>query len=243
MVRPRLAVATSVPRPDGEEAGTLCLRQTAGGMPSRKRILWREEEMPMARIPYVDPPPDGADDPNGLRGLYAQIEATRGSVLNLYRALANQPAALRAYFALSRYVRDDSSLDPRLRELAIVGTAYALDVEYERFHHIPAARRAGVREDQLAAFPDWRAASADTFDADERAVLAYSDEVARSRTVSSTTLDALARRLPRGALLDLVLTVAFYHLCAALVLPLGIEPEERDGRRTGAVPSPDRTAP
>lgn len=178
----------------------------------------------MARIPYVDPPPFDADDPAGLRALYAEMTAARGAVLDLYRALANAPAALRAYFVLSRHVRDESSLDPRLRELAILATAHALDVEYERYHHVRAARRAGVPDRQLAAFPAWRDAEA-LFDPLERAVLAYADEVARTRTVSEVTFATLRDSLSLAQLVDLVLTVAFYHLCAAIILPLGIEPE------------------
>lgn len=178
----------------------------------------------MARVPYVDPPPLDADDPEGLRALYAEIAATRGTVLDLYRALANAPAALRAYFALSHHVRDHSSLDPRLRELAILATAYALDVEYERHHHVPAARRVGVTDRQLAAFPAWRDAGT-LFDPLEHAVLAYADEVARTRAVSGATFAAVRESLSPMQLVDLTLTVAFYHLCAAIILPLEIEPE------------------
>ena len=179
----------------------------------------------MARVPYVDPPPPGSADPNGLRPLYVETAAVRGSVLDLYRALGNAPAALRAYLGLSRHVRDGSSLDPRLRELAILATAFALDVEYERFHHVPAAREAGVTEAQLEALPTWQSAPAGLFDARELAVLAYADEVARGRHVTDATFEAVRRHLPAAQLVDLALTVAFYHLCAALILPLEIETE------------------
>lgn len=179
----------------------------------------------MARVGYVDAPAAGASDPEGLRALYAEIASVRGEVLDLYRALANAPEALRAYLGLSRFIRDGSSLDPALRELAILATGYALDVEYERFHHAPAARRAGVSEAQLAAMPAWRAAPPAVFDPLEQAVLGYVDEVARTRTCAPSTLQALAVHLPPGQLVELVLTVAFYHLCAAIILPLGIEPE------------------
>lgn len=178
----------------------------------------------MARVPYVDPPPIGADDPDELRALYAEVTAARGTVLDLYRALANAPAALRAYLVLSRHVRDRSSLDPRLRELAILATAYALDVDYEQVHHVRAARHVGVSDRQLAAFPAWRDAPA-LFGPLERAVLAYADEVARARTVSEATFAAVRDSLSPTQLVDLALTVAFYHLCAAIILPLGIEPE------------------
>src|SRR5579884_3970990 len=116
----------------------------------------------MARLPYVPDPANGHGASTGTppgagsslasdaAAVYAEIRALGRPVLNLYRALANQPPALRAFLGMSRYVRDRSSLPPRLRELAILATAYALDVPYEQDHHIAVARQVGVRDEQLA---------------------------------------------------------------------------------------------
>ncbi len=175
----------------------------------------------MARVPYVE----ATDDT--LHALYAEIAGLRGRVLNLYRALANQPAALRAFMVMSRHVRDDSTLAPRLRELAILATAYALNVPYEIYHHVPAARRAGVTDEQLAAFPNWSASAA--FDPTERAVLAYADQVARRRDVDDATFATLRECLSLAEITDLALTVGWYHLCAAILEPLRIETEDATG--------------
>lgn len=124
---------------------------------------------------------------------------------------------------MSRYVRNESSLSPRLRELAVLATAYALDVEYEKHHHRPAARLAGVSEEQIAAFPDW--ATSDLFSSSERAVLAYADQAARTRRVDDAAFQELRTHLSNSEIVDLALTVGWYHLCAAIVEPLGIKPE------------------
>jgi alkylhydroperoxidase family enzyme len=181
----------------------------------------------VARLPYVDA--NAGDSIPGLRQLYAEITDLRGSVHNLHRELANQPEALRAFMGMSRYVRDDAQLAPRLRELAVLATAYALDVPYEKIHHIPAARRVGVTEAQLAAFPDW--ASAEVFDATERAVLGYADQVARRREVDDAIFASLQASLSPGEIVDLALTVGWYHLCAAILGPLLIETEDSEGAR------------
>lgn len=175
----------------------------------------------MARVPYVEAV-EGESSPQ-IVALYRDIAGLRGSVHHLHQAMANQPAALRAFMGMSRYIRDDAALPANLRELAVLATAYALDVAYERHHHIPAARRAGVSAAQLAAFPDW--ADADAFDATERAVLAYADQVARTRDVDDATFAAIQRALPPGQLIDLALTCGWYHLCAAFLVPLRIEIE------------------
>lgn len=177
----------------------------------------------MPRLPYVELPSDGTA--SDLSALFREIADLRGTVTRLHRALANQPAALRAFMGMSRYVRNESSLRPALRELAILATAYALDVEYEKVHHRPVARRVGVTEQQLAAFPRWTEADPDVFDATERAAMAYADQMARRRQVDDSTFAELRSRLSASEIVDLTLTLGWYHLCAVIINGLGIEPE------------------
>jgi alkylhydroperoxidase family enzyme len=158
-----------------------------------------------------------------LSALYEDIRALRGSILNLYRVLANHPPALRAFMAMSHHVRDESTLPPQLRELAILVTAHALDVEYEKVHHLPAARRAGIPESKLQAVPRW--ATSPVYDPRERAVMAYADQVARTRRVSDSAFEALRQHLTPAQIVDLAVTVGWYHFCAAIILPLEVETE------------------
>lgn len=177
----------------------------------------------MARVPYVGEM--AGSGPNELQDIYGYITEHRGSVINLYRAIANQPNALRAFMDTSRYIREGSELPPRLRELATLATAYVLDAPYERLHHIPIARRVGVTEEQLAAFPRWQ--DHDCFSPVERAVLAYADQVARTRDVDDATFAAVREHLSVGATIDLVLTVAWYHCVAAILGPLHVDLEAK----------------
>jgi len=176
----------------------------------------------VARVPYVEVK-SRQTNPD-LAELFASIADLRGSVHHLHQALANQPAALLAFMGMSRYVRDDSGLDPRLRELAILATGHALDVEYEKHHHVRAARRVGVEEAKIEAFPRWWESSA--FDETERAVLGYADQVARSRDVDDATFAALQARFSAAQIVELAVTVGWYHLCAAILGPLRIEIED-----------------
>ncbi len=178
----------------------------------------------MPRLPYVDLPPGTTS--SDLAALFQEIAGLRGSVLHLHRALANQPSALRAFMGMSRYVRNESPLSPVLRELAVLATAYALDVDYEIFHHRRAARSAGVTDRQLATFPRWADAGADVFDRTERAVLAYADQLARTRRADDATFAELQSRLSVSEIVDLTITLGWYHLCAVIINGLGIEPEE-----------------
>lgn len=82
-----------------------------------------------------------------------------------------------------------------------------------------------MTEEQLAAVRRWQTAPEGVFDAAERAVLAYAVQIARTRSAAPGTLARLQGLLSPDQVIDLVLTVAFHHLVAAVVLPLGIEPE------------------
>lgn len=110
----------------------------------------------------------------------------------------------------------------QLRELAVLAVAHPQNVQYEIFYHIPAARRAGVTDEQLAAFPDWSAS--DHFSPIERAVMSYADLVARQLDVDDATFERLRAHLSMPEIVDLALTVGWYCLCSAIIVPLHIEP-------------------
>jgi len=177
----------------------------------------------VARLPYVEEPRAHGTGSEPA-AVYAEVRSLGRPLLNLYRILANQPEALRAFLGMSRYIRDQSALPPPLRELTILATAFALGVRYEQVHHLAAARRAGVSEPKLAAFPEWQASSA--FDPAERAAMDYAHEVATTRRVRNATFDALHTYFTPPEIIDLALTVGWYHLCGALLEPLEVDVEQ-----------------
>lgn len=171
----------------------------------------------MARVPLVPSPTQELAD------TWADASGRLGRIPNLYRAISNQPAAMRAHLALSRHVRSGSLLPPKLRELAILATGYALGSEYEAYQHTVAAREAGVEEEKLAAFPDWE--RADVFSTEELEVLRFADQIARTRTADDATYRAIADRYGDAFTVDLVVTCGFYHYVAAVLGTLQIELE------------------
>ncbi|MDE2573171.1 MAG: carboxymuconolactone decarboxylase family protein [bacterium] len=174
----------------------------------------------MARLPYVH---ESAVTEQPLRGIYDEIIALRGANLNLYRLLGNHPEALRAFMTMSRHVRNENFLSPALRELAVLATAYALDIEYEKTHHLPAARAAGIPEAKLETFPHW--GRSELFSPEERAVMAYAHQVARGRSTDDATFARVREFLSIQQTVDLAVTVAWYHFCAALIKPLQLDIE------------------
>jgi 4-carboxymuconolactone decarboxylase len=123
---------------------------------------------------------------------------------------------------MSRYIRDESSLRPEMREIAILATAGALDQDYEIAHHRGAALRAGVAQGKIDSI---LAGTTGDLEPDERAVVGYALQVARDRSVDDATFAELRSYLSDATIADLVLTVAWYHLCAAVLGPLQVELE------------------
>ena len=62
--------------------------------------------------------------------------------------------ATRAWHAVARYIRHESRLDPRLRELAILQVGYLERSPYEYSHHVKIGREFGVTDDDIRAIAD-----------------------------------------------------------------------------------------
>jgi len=155
--------------------------------------------------------------------LYAEVTGMGRPVLNLYRALANQPPALAAFLEMSRYVRSGSTLDPGVRELVILATAHELGQEYEVAHHTQAA--AGVGVDAAKVMALMPGGSLDAFTPAERYAVAFARQAAHTRSCDDATFNRLQSLFSTQEIVDLVVTTAWYHLCAVILGSLHVELE------------------
>ena len=142
-------------------------------------------------------------------------------LLNLYSVLANQPPALAAFLEMSRYVRSGSSLDPGLRELAILATAHELGQDYELAHHTQAAARAGVDPAKVAALLP--GGSLEALTPAERGAVDFARQAAHTRSCDDATFSRLQALFSAEEIVDLVVTTAWYHLCAVILGSLRVE--------------------
>ena len=170
----------------------------------------------MARVPYLD----REDLQPGDREIYDDLIATRGSVLNLFRVLAHTPVLLRRLLGYSTALRTTLSLDPRLRELAILTVGRVSGAIYEYTHHWNIARRLGIPREALDALADFERSSA--FSDPERAVIRYSEEATRAVRVSDATFDALGGFLSARQIMEVVQVVAYYNMIVRILEPVGV---------------------
>jgi 4-carboxymuconolactone decarboxylase len=176
----------------------------------------------MARLPYVRTGTSADVDE-----LFGEIERMGRPVLNLYRILANQPPALGAFLGMSQYVRSASSLEPGLRELMILATAHELDQSYEIAHHSEAAARVGVPPAKTAAVGP--GGSLDALSPSERCVVEFARQAAHTRTCDDAMFARMQSLFTPQEIIDLVVTTAWYHLCAVILGATRVE-LETEGR-------------
>jgi alkylhydroperoxidase family enzyme len=169
----------------------------------------------MARIPYhekTDLPPDQQD-------LLARPIA-------LHKALVNSPGALRAFSALGHYIRHDSKLDPRVRELAILQVGYLARSPYEWSHHIKIGRDFGVTDDDINGMIADTEGRPCALDDRVRTVLRGAREITLRGEASGETFAALGRLFDNECLVDLTVTIAFYNAVVRVLGTLKIDVED-----------------
>lgn len=155
----------------------------------------------MPRLPLIER--------DAMSPTLAQMVGSRPP-LNLYKVLANAPAAARGFMALGGALLRDSSLDPRLRELVILRVGALSAASYEVHQHRQLAARVGVPLEKVAAALN--EADGGALDALEDATLAFTDAVVHGVKAPEALFEAIARRLDHRQLTELILTIGFYMM-------------------------------
>ena len=93
----------------------------------------------MARLPYLEPDQVAPEYRDMLK---------RNT--NLHKLLVNSPDMARAFNSVGGFIRFNSKLDPRLRELAILQVGWMEKSEYEFTHHVKIGKEFGVTDEDIA---------------------------------------------------------------------------------------------
>lgn len=143
--------------------------------------------------------------------LVERIKAERGGrLLNLYATLLNAPEVADGWLKLFTAIRQKAQLSDRYRELAIMRVAIINRADYEYRAHVPFALKAGLTQAQLDALPNWRESK--VFEANDRAVIEYTDTMTRDIQVPDAVFAPLKTFLSDREIVELTATVAGYNL-------------------------------
>ncbi|MHB8466814.1 MAG: carboxymuconolactone decarboxylase family protein, partial [Acidimicrobiales bacterium] len=113
-----------------------------------------------------------------------------GSPGDFWTVLANVPGVITHIMGYTQVFADDSPLGRQLREVVICRTAFNIGSKFEFSQHRKFLRDTGYSEPKAADITAW--ASSDLFSVEERALLAYVDELT---LCAGRTQDETFRRL------------------------------------------------
>ena len=170
----------------------------------------------MARLPYLDK----HDLPEDQQDLLKRP-------INLNRMTVHTLGGARAFGAFGHFIRWDSKLDARLRELAILQVGWLARSPYEWSHHVKIGMDFGVSErdiDDLIADTDGKP---NGFDTKTRAVLALAREMTRNITVPDAIFDAVRGYFDEEVTVELVMAISHYSCIVRFLaaLQIDVEPE------------------
>jgi 4-carboxymuconolactone decarboxylase len=179
----------------------------------------------VSRIPL--PREDQLDDEQ--RAVYDEIKSgRRGAVLDLFMMLMHNPKLADRAQNLGILLRYETSLPPRLSELAVLTTAQHWSSSYEWHFHEKEALAGGLAPDIIEALrtgqkPDFK-------NDDEVAIYAYAREVLTNRHASDETYNAALALFGNAGMVELTCLIGYYCMIALTLnehgvpLPEGTEP-------------------
>jgi 4-carboxymuconolactone decarboxylase len=151
------------------------------------------------------PLPADEDLPAEVREVLANLPP-----LNVFRAVAGVPASFRPFMQLGGSLLAGPEIDPRNREIAILGVARATGAAYERAQHEQLALNVGITEEEIAAIRDGDAEA--VLDADGALAFAAAIEISRDVQLSDATLARLIERWGNAGAAELILCCAYYNM-------------------------------
>ncbi len=151
----------------------------------------------------------------------AIVSGPRGQVVGPLGVWLHRPALADKAQKLGQYCRYDSSLPPRLSELAILVTARVWDAAFEWQSHESPARAAGLNDDIIKAL---RNDLEPTFErADEAVVYEIARTLNLERTISQALYMKAERELGKDSLIDLIGVLGYYSLISMTIKAFDID--------------------
>ena len=168
----------------------------------------------MARLPLIerDQLPDDL----------AELVKSRPD-LNLYRILPHSAPTARGFLTLGRAILNETSLDPKLRELAILRVGALSRAAYEIHQHRRVAASVGLTAAQIGAA--LQEGNDDCLDAFQRQVLRFVDAVVWQVKAPEHLYRPVADKLGPAGTCELLHTIGFYMLVSRFLENLEVDIE------------------
>ncbi len=160
----------------------------------------------MSRLPPLDP---ASLTPEQQR-VATDIAGARGNVRGPFTIWLRNPALAEHANRFGTVLRDSKVLDRRLFELVVITVCRAWSVQYAWSSHAPAAEKAGVSPEVVAAIRDNR--RPDFSREDERVAYDAANEIMQTKELSRATYDRAIAQFGADGTVDLISTVGYYAM-------------------------------
>jgi 4-carboxymuconolactone decarboxylase len=135
-----------------------------------------------------------------------------------YRAYIYNPDLANRLTAMSEYLRWNTSLPPRLSELAILITARQWTAQYEWYAHYPLALKGGL--DQKIADAIAAGKPPEGMKDDEKALYDLATELYRDKKVSDPVYKAALGQFGERGIMDIIGIIGYYDLVSMTLITM-----------------------
>jgi len=166
-------------------------------------------------MPRITPITGKSDVPAAHHGVVDQVVKVFGGVRGPFSMLLHSPQLAERLLPLVTFFRDESSVEGKLRSVAILAAVREREAAYVWSAQTAQARRNGVSEatiDVLRAKGD-----AAALPADERDIVAYVRQLMRTNKVEQAAFDALARRHDPRWLVEMTAAANYFAMLCGVV--------------------------
>jgi alkylhydroperoxidase family enzyme len=195
----------------------------------------------MARIQPLDP----AQAPDDVREALENLPP-----LNIFRTLAHAETAFRPFLRFGGAVLGQMSLDPVVRELAILAVAKEAEAEYEWVQHVAIGRAVGVTDAQIEALAEAGACAPEGADARiaaaaardgsagdaagpftgaEQAAIELAAAVVHGPRISDDLYDCIRAQFSEREIVELLLAIGDYLMLARVMTILELDVDQAVG--------------
>jgi alkylhydroperoxidase family enzyme len=146
---------------------------------------------------------------------------------NITRAVAHSPRLARLVALRGMYLRHESGLSARLRELAILQVGYSTRSAYEWAHHIDVALSFGLSEEDIRAIGLETEGKSSHLEPLASTVLAATRSLTDNLVLPQHLFDALTAELSNEHLVDLLVAIGEYNGLVRVMaaIEIDLEPE------------------
>ena len=149
------------------------------------------------------------------RAVHDKIAGKRGKVGGPYQVWLNSPELCERVEMVGAYLRWDSAMAPKYRELSLLIAARFFDAQYSWNAHTEAAIKEGIRPETLQAIAERRAPTFN--DDEERVFYTFAMEVLENHFVKQETFDAARKAFGAQGIVDIIGALGTFSMLAMLL--------------------------